>query len=659
MFKTRNPPIEVCSCCYSCFVKKNKKQSKKPSTKYIYLNRNGDIQEYHDERQVESNEVGHDCINSVPISEDESCLSLIFDEDAVIISDGDLDPTTNVNSLSNNDGINNNKEKEKEKEKEAKTVTQPQKEKGTPEINVADTETALSDLETRQEKHEHEDKNKDTEKEAGNRNEKQAELIAQLPKFVQGLLYGTIDKQVECCHSICEISSSIEDDPFDVLIESGIVPHLIKYLKMDANNDNKHIECISKLQVDAVCILCDISGSSDSKHRQILVSNGVIKPLVNLMLSPNKDVSEKVVWTLGNIAGDSVQHRDKVLSTDVLTNLRHLENRCIDVLNTSTANTRDKKLDVDTDVTQLLQDSNKKNCLESIQLLTGVSWALRKLCFGNPGPDSKYIKDLIEMLNEMLKLSTSDTEILQDVAWGFFFLTDGRDCSNGENNMTPRLMKECGALKRLVDCLGHHDYRVKHGALRALGNIVTGSDEQTQDVLDLGVCEKLVALLDLKQYILCKRNEIGNKNGEKKLNKRGILLKETCWMISNITAGTEDQIDCVIKNNIFPSLIQLSEKAPFEIRKEVAWAISNATGGGSKIQIEYLVDKGVIQPLVSLLESSYPKMLLVAMEGLNNILKCGEDIQHDKESDENEFANMVEAAGGFDKVECDIIYKRG
>ena len=115
----------------------------------------------------------------------------------------------------------------------------------------------------------------------------------------------------------------------------------------------------------------------------------------------------------------------------------------------------------------------------------------------------------------------------------------------------------------------------------------------------------------------------------------------------------------MIKNNIFPSLIQLSEKAPFEIRKEVAWAISNATGGGSKIQIEYLVDKGVIQPLVSLLESSYPKMLLVAMEGLNNILKCGEDIQHDKESDENEFANMVEAAGGFDKVECDIIYKRG
>ena len=51
------------------------------------------------------------------------------------------------------------------------------------------------------------------------------------------------------------------------------------------------------------------------------------------------------------------------------------------------------------------------------------------------------------------------------------------------------------------------------------------------------------------------------KNGEKELNKKGTLLKETCWMISNITAETQEQIDKVICANIFPSLIDLLSTA--------------------------------------------------------------------------------------------------
>ena len=155
----------------------------------------------------------------------------------------------------------------------------------------------------------------------------------------------------------------------------------------------------------------------------------------------------------------------------------------------------------------------------------------------------------------------------------------------------------------------------------------------------------------MKQYVLCS----SNKN-ELKLNKHGILLQEACWMISNITAGTEDQIDRVICSNIIPSLRNLLEKAPFEVRKEVAWAITNATTGGNNVQIRYLVHTGLIPPIVSLLELNNPRILLVAMEGLHNILKCGEDIKNAKNSDTNEFAIRVKAAGGFDKVEYILLY---
>ena len=43
----------------------------------------------------------------------------------------------------------------------------------------------------------------------------------------------------------------------------------------------------------------------------------------------------------------------------------------------------------------------------------------------------------------------------------------------------------------------------------------------------------------------------------------------------------------VIDANIFPVLIDILQKAEFRTRKEAAWAITNATSGGSSEQIRY------------------------------------------------------------------------
>ena len=43
--------------------------------------------------------------------------------------------------------------------------------------------------------------------------------------------------------------------------------------------------------------------------------------------------------------------------------------------------------------------------------------------------------------------------------------------------------------------------------------------------------------------------------------------------------------------NIFPVLIDILRSAEFKTRKEAAWAITNATSGGTPGQIRYLVDQ--------------------------------------------------------------------
>ncbi|CAI9261063.1 unnamed protein product [Lactuca saligna] len=57
--------------------------------------------------------------------------------------------------------------------------------------------------------------------------------------------------------------------------------------------------------------------------------------------------------------------------------------------------------------------------------------------------------------------------------------------------------------------------------------------------------------------------------------------------ISNITAGNKEQIQTFIEANIIGPLIHLLQNEEFDIKKEVASAISNATSGGSHDQIKW------------------------------------------------------------------------
>lgn len=59
-----------------------------------------------------------------------------------------------------------------------------------------------------------------------------------------------------------------------------------------------------------------------------------------------------------------------------------------------------------------------------------------------------------------------------------------------------------------------------------------------------------------------------------------VLLSETLPLIASYSAQ-----QTVIDANIFPVLIDILQKAEFRTRKEAAWAITNATSGGTPEQI--------------------------------------------------------------------------
>lgn len=103
------------------------------------------------------------------------------------------------------------------------------------------------------------------------------------------------------------------------------------------------------------------------------------------------------------------------------------------------------------------------------------------------------------------------------------------------------------------------------------------------------------------------------------------LRKEVVWAISNVCAGTNDQLWSVINANAFPALIHIAQNDEKLIKKEAVWALSNACAGGSAEQVKSLVGAGVIQGLCALLHQSDVKTVSIALEGLNRVLKHGKE----------------------------------
>lgn len=321
-----------------------------------------------------------------------------------------------------------------------------------------------------------------------------------------------------------------------------------------------------------------------------MIDNNAVPLFVKLLESPNEDVREQVVWALGNIAGDSHMCRDLVLESGALQPLL-----------------------------QLCQTEAR------LTMLRNATWTLSNFCRGKPQPPFELVSPALPTLAKLIY--SKDNEVLTDACWALSYLSD----DTGPHNQKIQAVIQAGVARRLVELLMHNSDNVKTPALRTVGNIVTGDDLQTQVILNS-------AALPCLQSLLCDP-------------KKGIR-KEACWTISNITAGNPVQIQAVIDANLIPPLVETLQKAVYDVQKEAAWAISNATSGGEDAQIRYLVLQGVIPPLCALFSCPDPKMVMVAMEAIENILRVGQkDAQAQGSDGNNQYCDYVEECGGLDNLE--------
>ena len=416
-----------------------------------------------------------------------------------------------------------------------------------------------------------------------------ATLIPRIPELIQNLYSDDPAVVLEAALRVRDMMAVDKNPPTDLLIASNAVPALMHALTHGEVN----------VQFEAAWSLTNIA-SGKPEHTRAVVEGGAIPTLVALLSSEAVTVREQVVWALGNIAGDNAAYRDTILSygaMDIMLGICHTKGK--------------------------------------IGMLRNATWSLSNLCRGAPAPDFALVARALPTLNCMV--SFYDEDVIADACWALTYLSDSNALGNEERAQHQiQCIIEAGVVPKVIEHLGHKSVYVITPALRVVGNLATGSDVQTDILLQHDL---LPALLNLMQ------------------NPRRGVRKEACWTVSNITAGPPGQIDEVMRANIFPTLIEFLRCKDFDVRKEATWAVTNAIASQHETVIRYLVEYSVIPSLAELLdpESPEPRVLNAILESLKLILALGAaDAEQQRAvghaTAQNVYAELLERSGHVDTV---------
>jgi len=194
-----------------------------------------------------------------------------------------------------------------------------------------------------------------------------------------------------------------------------------------------------------------------------------------------------------------------------------------------------------------------------------------------------------------------DKSILKDACWCISYFCDASD----EQDERIQLILDANFVPTLVSLVAGPTRNMIMPALRALGNLCTGSNEQTQSVL---ACETflptLVKLLSTHQDTQIRR--------------------ETCWILANIAACTQAQVEMLIRAGALETVwTMFQNKTEADVVKnEIRWIVCNAIRTGHKQTCRELADRGALDVICSTLDNSSSGLVIGALESIQKILGC-------------------------------------
>lgn len=351
---------------------------------------------------------------------------------------------------------------------------------------------------------------------------------------------------------------------------------------IDANMIQVFLGLLSRSDVPRIQfeVLWSLTNFASGKFVVTLIEQGAVEIFVSLLLGQNtSEVKEQTIWALGNISGDKNEYRKRVVEAGAIIPL------C--------------------EYLASLTDISETNAI----------WCLANLVRGRV-PSEEECLFIIQVIVQILK-TVEDDNLLVDTMWTLSYISDG-----GQETIPDILELNC--INHIVRGLFSENSAQIVPTLRTIGNFVTGTDEQTDYVLQSGFLETIRILME---------------HPEKEIRK------EVMWTLSNICAGTKSHVAELIEGGIIDKLVEKVFKDTEDVQKEAVWALSNCCANSDPEIVFSIVESECIPAMCSWLNKEDVRTKIVILDGISKLLRVGESLNN------KNFSDRVEECGGVDVIE--------
>ena len=376
------------------------------------------------------------------------------------------------------------------------------------------------------------------------------------------------------------------------VIENGLIDKVFPYF------EHEEVD----IRAESGWIVANVAAGS-SLDVNYLIDHGVIEKLMPLLYSSDQKVWSQAVWAYGNLAAESIRVRNLVNAEDVVKRIVALT----------------------LEQTHILKDSSVKSS-DTLRHVQSLAWTIFNCSSAKPYPDFAMAKLFLPGLSALLECD-ADEETLGSTCWALSCLSDG-------NNERIQVVLDSGffpSMMKIMEKDSTVNKTLRLAIIRVMGNLSSGNDSQTQKVVDYG------GIKILFDHI----SEMYSKD----------IRREAAWALSNICAGSEEQIRSVVEYpNLLSSIVKIMNCTPYhELQKEIAWVLANIAEKEILSFTLRLHESGSVRALLSLLNNTDMNLVLICLGAIYQIGKC---LRQERRINEFEdFKDNIENNGGLEQIE--------
>lgn len=348
-------------------------------------------------------------------------------------------------------------------------------------------------------------------------------------------------------HSTCK-----KPRPIDELVSLGFIPALLHL----SNSEDASISS------EATWIISNIASDQSQFTAAVVEQGGVDLYLALATQSLHIDTQEHVIWTLGNIAGDSVTHRDLLLSKGTHVVLCRL-------------------------VASLQFPLYAK-------VYRVACWTLSNLIRGKPVPATPVFAMVLDTITPLFRIKDKDLKL------NLYYILETTSAAGAEAG--DQLLTR-DFLQKVVRSVRSKRKNVALAVLRTIGNLASGPEVYTDMLLSAGVLEKLLEVIS---------------------SNESQIRRNCLWILSNMVAGSRLQIEKVMSSAVAMLAIKAVEDISEKVRVEASYFCYNIVKIGNSTHHRKLITLGFVSHLRAALHASSPEAVFNLLTVTEALLVIGQ-----------------------------------